>query len=83
MGDFDEGSRATQTIRRPDAGGENCKALYRRHERLVAEMGRRGYRHKTPLPAEQATGLGVQEDYKDSPAEQVAILQGKGCGCRV
>ena len=59
------------------------KALYRRHEALVAEMGRRGYRHQTPLPAAQATGLGVQEDYKDSPAEQVKILRKKGCGCRV
>ncbi len=59
------------------------KALYRRHEALVAEMTHRGYRHQTPLPAAQATGLEVQEDYKDSPAEQVKILQKKGCGCRV
>jgi hypothetical protein len=59
------------------------KALYRRHEQLVAEMGRRGYRHQTPLPAAQATGLGVQEEYKDAPAKQVEILKRKGCGCRV
>ncbi len=59
------------------------KALYRRHESLVAEMGRRGYRHATPLPAAQATGLGRQEEYKDSPAAQVEILRNKGCGCRV
>ena len=59
------------------------QALYLRHEGLVAEMGRRGYRHSTPLPAEQATGLARQEDYKDSPAEQVEILRRKGCGCRV
>ena len=58
-------------------------ALYRRHEHLVAEMGRRGYRHNTPLAAEQATGLAQQDDYKDSPAEQVEILRRKGCGCRV
>ncbi len=59
------------------------KALYLRHERLVAEMGRRGYRHLTPLPLEQATGLAVQEEYQNSPTEQVEILRRKGCGCRV
>jgi len=59
------------------------KALYWRHEQLVAEMGRRGYRHQTPLPVDEATGLGVQEEYKDLPAEQVKILRNKGCGCRV
>ena len=59
------------------------KALYQRHERLAAEMERRGYRHQTPLPAAQATGLADQDEYKDSQAEQVRILQGKGCGCKV
>lgn len=58
-------------------------ALYRRHELLVAEMDRRGYRHNTALPAEQATGMAQQDDYKDSPAAQVEILRGKGCACRV
>ena len=59
------------------------QALYLRHERLVAEMGRRGYRHNTPLPAEQATGLAQQDEYQDSPAEQVRILKAKACGCKV
>jgi hypothetical protein len=59
------------------------KALYRRHEGLVAEMERRGYRHQTPLPAEQASGLAQQEEYKDSPAAQEELLRRKGCGCRV
>ncbi len=59
------------------------KALYQRHEHLVAEMGRRGYRHKTPLSAAQATGLAQQYEYKDSPEEQVRILRTKVCGCRV
>ena len=58
-------------------------ALYRRHEALVAEMARRGYRHVTPLPESEATGADTQEEYKDTPAEQVRILQAKGCGCRV
>ncbi len=46
-------------------------------------MGRRGYRHNTPLPEAQAVGLAQQEEYKDTPAEQVEILKAKGCGCRV
>ncbi len=59
------------------------KALYRRHEALVAEMEIRGYRHGSPLPESEATGIEVQEDFKDTPAEQVRILRAKGCGCRV
>jgi len=59
------------------------KALYQRHEALVAEMARRGYRHQTPLPAGEAVGLAEQKEYKDTPAEQVRILRDKGCGCRV
>lgn len=59
------------------------KALYGRHEQLAAEMAQRGYRHGSPLPEAQAIGLGVQEDYKDSSAAQVRMLQAKGCGCKV
>jgi hypothetical protein len=59
------------------------KALYQRHQALVTEMGRRGYRHATPLPAAEATGAATQEAYKDTPEEQVRILRSKGCGCRV
>jgi hypothetical protein len=59
------------------------KALYKRHESLVQEMARRGFRHATPLPAAQATGLAEQTEYKDTPAEQARILREKGCGCRV
>lgn len=59
------------------------KALFRRHEKLAAEMARRGYRHATPLPEELATGLCHQEEYKDTPEEQVEILRARGCSCRV
>jgi len=59
------------------------KSLYRRHENLVAEMVRRGYRHASPLSAAAATVLAVQEEYKDTPAEQARILRDRGCGCRV
>jgi len=41
-------------------------ALYRRHEALVAEMEGRGYRHRTPLPTEEAVGLAEQREYKDT-----------------
>ena len=59
------------------------KALFRRHEALVAEMARRGYRHHTPLPREEAVGLAEQREYKDTPAAQARLLKAKGCGCRV
>ncbi len=59
------------------------KALYLRHESLAAEMARRGYRHRTPLAAAEATGSARQEEYKDTPARQAEILRAKGCGCRV
>ncbi len=58
-------------------------ALYRRHEALVAEMARRGYRHATPLAAAAAVGLAEQKEYTDTPGEQIRILRAKGCGCRV
>lgn len=59
------------------------KALYLRHEQLVEEMARRGYRHNSPLPAELATGADRQDEYVDTPAEQIRILRAKGCPCRV
>ena len=59
------------------------KALFRRHEALVAEMANRGYRHATPLPEDRAAGLEYQQDYKDTPEEQINLLRRKGCGCRV
>jgi len=57
------------------------KALYRRHERLVQEMEKRGYAHKSPLDIRQATGKEGQETSLDSPAKQRKILRNKGCGC--
>ncbi len=58
------------------------RALYERHEQQVREMRRRGYRHKTPLPAELGTGLAVQDQQVDSLERQEQILRAKGCGCR-
>ena len=58
-------------------------ALYLRHQALVAEMQRRGYRHESPLDALLATGSEHQDEYVDTPDEQQAILRAKGCGCAV
>jgi hypothetical protein len=58
------------------------KALFGRHDKLAAEMARRGYRHKTPLDRRLATGSAVQRAYVDRPAAQKAILRKKGCDCR-
>ncbi len=56
-------------------------ALYRRHEALVSEMTRRGYRHASPLDPHLATGLDHQDEYVDTPARQVEILAAKRCPC--
>jgi hypothetical protein len=58
------------------------RALYDRHEVLVAEMLARGYNHQSPLEAGPGTATG---DGADKPAEiddQRAILSAKGCDCR-
>ncbi|HET9438681.1 MAG TPA: pyrimidine dimer DNA glycosylase/endonuclease V [Longimicrobiales bacterium] len=57
------------------------RALYNRHEALVAEMLRRGYRHASPLDPALATGSGRQDSYVDTPAAQLEILRNKPCEC--
>lgn len=59
------------------------KALYLRHQELVAEMEKRGYIHKSPLDKRYARGLGTQTIFVDSYKRQIKILRGKGCACRV
>ncbi|MDI6631003.1 MAG: pyrimidine dimer DNA glycosylase/endonuclease V [Thermoanaerobacteraceae bacterium] len=59
------------------------KALYLRHEQLVAEMKKRGYGHHSPLPVELATGDERQTEYVDSYEEQLRILKEKNCSCDV
>jgi hypothetical protein len=56
-------------------------ALYLRHERLVREMGKRGYRHRSPLNGRQATGTRRQNIFVNSTEEQYLILKRKRCGC--
>ena len=59
------------------------KALFVRHEKLVKEMGRRGYCHNSPLDARLAKGKAVQKAYIDHPRKQLLLLKRKKCGCKV
>lgn len=57
------------------------KALYLRHEALVKEFARRGYRHHTPLDKRLATGSSAQRTFINTIKEQRAILKEKPCDC--
>jgi hypothetical protein len=61
----------------------HLKALYLRHEELVKELIRRGYRHQSPLEKHLATGKSAQAEFVDSPDVQKEILKKKNCGCLV
>ncbi len=56
-------------------------ALYARHEALVREMERRGYRHKTPLDARLAKGSARQDVFIDRIPAQKKLLAEKPCPC--
>lgn len=57
------------------------KALYQRHEALVKEFIRRGYKHYTPLNKKFAIGKGGQKVFIDTIKEQKIILRNKPCEC--
>lgn len=59
------------------------RALFLRHDSVVAEMARRGYSHHTPLDPAQATGAGAQDEFVDTVSEQFEMLRRKRCGCTV
>jgi hypothetical protein len=59
------------------------RALHAKHEEIVEEMLRRGYRHHSPLDPDRASGAEQQVTFVDSYKEQVRILRDKGCDCRV
>ena len=59
------------------------KALFGRHEALVNEMASRGYRHRSPLEQEHATGSAVQRVFIETPKKQIGILRSKRCLCDV
>ena len=59
------------------------KALYARHEALVSEMTKRGYRHLSAIPKRLAKGAGWQNVFVDPYREQIKILRRKGCDCKI
>lgn len=54
-------------------------ALKRRHDALVGELERRGYRHRTPMSA--GRGRARQDVLLATIPEQLALLAAKGCLC--
>jgi len=59
------------------------KALYNRHEALVAEFFRRGYRHLSPLDRSLARGKATQDVLINTIAEQKQRLRDKKCACQI
>lgn len=59
------------------------KALFYRHDALVLEMQSRGYNHLSPLDEKEATGDSYQHIFINTEKEQLEILKGKNCSCKV
>ena len=59
------------------------KALYNRHEKIVREMEKRGYLHKTPLDSKLATDACKQDNFVNTHQEQIEILRKKCKDCKV
>ena len=56
-------------------------ALYKRHEILVKEFARRGYKHHSPLKKVKNMGSGKQTKFINTIKEQKKILTNKPCAC--
>ena len=59
------------------------KALYLIHEKIVQEMKKRGFNHKSPLNDNLAIGQSVQKELIDSIEDQIKLLRNKKCKCKV
>jgi len=57
------------------------KALFLRHEKLVQQMSKRGYQHKSQLFRALAKGKNRQDSYVNSVSQQISILKNKKCAC--
>ena len=57
------------------------KALYERHEILIREFVRRGYKHHSPLDKTMAKGSSNQQSFINTIKEQKTILKNKPCDC--
>ena len=60
--------------------GKN-RALYKRHELLVKEFIKRGYKHNTPLDKKFLSGKTKQDVFINTPSEQKKLLKNKPCEC--
>jgi hypothetical protein len=58
------------------------KALYLKHEEIVHEMKKRGYKHNSPLNIVFAAGKDKQDRLIDSVDKQKIILKNKNCECK-
>jgi len=56
-------------------------ALFLRHEALVREMTRRGYRHHSALDPSLASGKAKQDVFLDTIEKQEELLKNKPCAC--
>ncbi len=57
------------------------KALYNRHESLVKEFFRRGYKHHSDLDKKLASGSSSQQIFINTTKEQKSFLKNKPCEC--
>lgn len=58
------------------------KALFLRHESLVVEFKKRGYKHQTPLKSlGNQSGQEIQDKFILSIEEQILLLRSKSCDC--
>jgi len=57
------------------------KALYLRHEKLVKELKRRKYKHKSPLSVKLAKGRAKQDTLVTPVKKQIELLRKKHCKC--
>lgn len=57
------------------------KALYMRHEALISEFAKRGYKHHSPLAKKLAKGSSDQQMFINTIREQKVILKNKPCDC--
>ena len=57
------------------------RSLYLRHGKIVQEMKKRGFSHKSILDSDFATGKSVQKDLINPIEDQIKLLRSKKCKC--
>jgi len=59
------------------------KALFLRHEKLVKELKKRDYQHRSSLDKRLARGKARQNEFIDSYQEQLKKIRRKKCCCLI